>query len=362
MKLIDRLVLKELIGVWLFGVGLFTALLFAATYLNRIADYVVRGVSPWTVLELVALLLPAILVKTFGMAMLLGALLAFGRLSSDSEIVAMRAAGASIFRIVLPVMAYSLAIATVTLFFNEKVVPPAANRAAEMLVDLAGKGNLDTGEPIAVSIDKGKALLAARSFNIASRTMHGVNMTTFDEQGRPVYVMVAQELEYTGLNRWHVRGKTSVLSVDGGWKLEATEAWPEQIPTLNESPQDIATLNNNDNDLYTLAQIRAQIDRSDQLAPPKIANLWYGYWNKFAVPLAAFIFGTLGAVLGIRNARTGTASGFALAVGIIFLYITLANFMNVWAMNGVFPAWVGAFLPLVLGFAGAVYLIWRRNA
>jgi lipopolysaccharide export system permease protein len=365
MRQIDRLVLKEIVGPWLFGVGLFTALLLAATYLNRIADYVVRGVPPSTIAQLTALLLPAILVKTFGMSMLLATLLAFGRLSSDSEIVSLRAAGASIARIVFPVMGFSLFIAGVTFMFNEKVVPPAANKASEMLVDLADKGNPDSGEPIVVRLDEGKALLAARSFNIAGRIMNGVTLTTYDDDGHPKYILLAREMEYRGEHQWHIRGSTTLLSAQGGWRLQTNEVWPEQIPQLTQTPQDIITINNNDNDLYTLAQIKSQIDRGSRehnLSKSRIANLWYGYWSKFSVPLAAFIFGTLGAVLGIRNARTGTATGFALAVAIIFAYVTLANFMNVWALNGVLPAWVAAFLPVTLGFAGAMYLMWRRNA
>ena len=139
MKQIDRLILKELAGPWVFGVGLFSALLMAGMYLNRIADYVVQGVPTGMIVELTALLFPAILVKTFSMAVLLGALLAFGRLSSDSEIVALRAGGASIVRIVQPVMLFSLVIAIVTFGFNEVLVPGAASRAKLLITELATK-------------------------------------------------------------------------------------------------------------------------------------------------------------------------------------------------------------------------------
>jgi len=362
MKLIDRLVMKELFGLWLFGVGLFTSLLLAATYLNRIADYVVRGVPPATVLKLTAVLLPAILVKTFSMAILLGALLAFGRLSSDSEIVALRASGASIARIIAPVMVFSMLLAGLTFGFNELVVPQAATKAKEMLVELANSGDVQTGDPVIIPLDGGKAVLSAKAFNLAAKTMTGVNVTAYDEKNQPTYVLLASELEWLGEKNWHLRGKTTLLSAQGGWRLDTNEVWPEQLPKLNQTPLDIVTINNNDNDIYTLAQIRSQIESTQLLSKGKIANLWYGYWTKFSVPLAAFIFGTLGAVLGIRNNRTGTATGFALAVVIIFAYVTIANFMNVWALNGVLPAWVAAFLPVVLGFVGAMYLIWRRNA
>ena len=115
LRQIDRLITKELIGPWLFGVGLFSALLMAATYLGRLVGYIVDQAPGELVGQLVVLSLPAILVKTFTMAVLLAALLAFGRLSSDSEIVALRAGGASIYRIVAPVAFFSLLVAMITL-------------------------------------------------------------------------------------------------------------------------------------------------------------------------------------------------------------------------------------------------------
>ena len=367
MRQIDRLIIKEITGPWLFGVGLFTALLFAGTYLNKVADYVVKGVPGNMIGELTALLLPAIVVKTFGMAMLLAALLSFGRLSSDSEIVALRAAGASIFRIVLPVAIFATVISGVTYFFNETLVPPAANRAKVLLVQLADRGGIVSGEPIHVQItDKEiNAILVARAFNLASRTMSDVTITTYNAERVPTYILLAKEMEYKGTSNWRIRGESQIIIPGSAYVIKTNEAWPPQIPEVTLSPADIMTASNNDNDIYSMAEIRRQIQRGKRdgnLSKERIANLEYGFWSKISVPLAAIVFGCLGAVLGIRNARTGTATGFALAVAIIFGYMVIANFMNVWALGGVLPAWIAAFLPLVIGFICAVIIMWRRNA
>ncbi|MBC8065622.1 MAG: LptF/LptG family permease [Chlorobia bacterium] len=120
-----------------------------------------------------------------------------------------------------------------------------------------------------------------------------------------------------------------------------------------------------------MRELREVIEKDDKAAktpggrllkPSENRNYQYGYWNKIALPLAAFIFGTLGAALGIRNHRTGTAAGFALAVAIIFGYFTVANFMNVWALNGAIAPYVASFSPIAIGFIAAVFIIWRRNA
>ncbi len=92
LRVIDRLILQELIGPFMFGVLLFTILFFAGGSLFQLTEYVVRGASLWTVGQMVLLSLPQIMVKTFPMAMLLSSLLSFGRLSGESEIVALYAA------------------------------------------------------------------------------------------------------------------------------------------------------------------------------------------------------------------------------------------------------------------------------
>src|SRR5687767_1052778 len=99
----DRLVIGEVVGPFVFGVLLFTSLFFAGGEVVRLAEFMGKGVPPATVAKLLVLPLPYIIALTFPLAMLLAALLGFGRLSNDSEIVALMAGGASFSRIVLPV-------------------------------------------------------------------------------------------------------------------------------------------------------------------------------------------------------------------------------------------------------------------
>ncbi|MGV3615636.1 MAG: LptF/LptG family permease [Fimbriimonas sp.] len=369
MKQIDRLILKEIFGPWIFGVGLFAALLMAGTYLNKIADYVVQGAPGGLIIQLVALLIPAILVKTFTMAVLLAALLAFGRLSSDSEIVALRAGGASIYRIVQPVMLFSFAIALVTFGFNEIVVPSAASRAKTLMRELADKGPTTDGEPIEFPIaTKGKlrAHVVAQSFNLGARLMRGVTIVAYGDDGKTTHYLSAPEMEYRGENEWRILGTgTKLIDAQGGYVLKMSEVWPESIPKITKSPADLLLASNNDPDLLSMREVQAEITRAREdgdVTDARVRNMEYWYWNKISVPLAAFIFGTLGAVLGIRNHRTGTAAGFALAVGIIFGYVTLANFMNVWAQGGVLPPWAASFAPLALGLVASGIIMWKRNA
>ena len=368
MRKIDRLVLQELVGPWLFGVAMFASLLMAATYLGRIADYIVQGVPAGLIGKITLLLLPAILVKTFAMAMLLASLLAFGRLSSDSEVVAMQASGASIYRMIRPVALFALLVASVAFLFNETLVPNAEKQSQALVREVAKSITAGSAQPTAQPvIEDGRltAQIAARDYSLSKQTLSGVTIVAYDKNMNESFILMAKELKYKDRKDWRISGGAVLLSTDGRTRIVIEdEAWPSQVPTLKLKPEEIGNQQVNDPDYFSAVELWNQLLQTNinkSLTPEQYRNREYWFWNKFSLPLAAFVFGTLGAALGIRHHRTGTAAGFALAVAIMFAYMTLANFMNVYAMGGVIPSWVASFTPILLGLLASGFIMWRRN-
>jgi lipopolysaccharide export system permease protein len=351
----------------------------AGTYLGRLTGLLADHVPPGLVGQLFMLYLPAIMVKTFTMAVLLAALLGFGRLSSDSEIVALRAAGASIVRIVVPVAAFSVVIALVTFWFDEQVVPSASAKSNELLNEIRASLSANTNQPIARTVVQNKRLrlsITARNLNPSTESLEGVVALIYNEQEQLSYILQAKELTYEGLlkgrdlarqglGQWRIRGGFTLTDAKFTNVMHGVDAWPSGLPTIGQNFTDLTAERNDQFDQFSMRQLRQIIalhDKQGDWKDAEIANAWFGYWNKIALPLAAIVFGPLGAVLGVRNHRTGTATGFALAVAIIFAYFTLANFMNVWALGGVIPPYTASFAPLVLGLVATGIIMWRRNA
>jgi lipopolysaccharide export system permease protein len=367
------LVIKELVGPWVFGVGMFSSLLIAATYLGRLAGYLVMGIPVSLVMELTAMLLPAMVVKTFSMSMLLSSLLAFGRLSSDSEIVALRAGGASLFRIIFPVAVFSLVVAMGTFAFNESIVPTAGQRSVALENRIAQIRTPGVGPPLSKAISHNGRLqlgISAAHVDTATGELHGFSAVVYDSHEKPIQIMTAPLVLWAGPNspqKFLVPQGARIISlVDPRSEVDVTgEIWPGEVPPIGMTFGALIAIKDDDFDAINMRELadRIRIHREkDDLNKHDMANYQYGYWNKISVPLAALVFGCLGAVLGIRNHRTGTAAGFALAVAIIFGYFMLANFMNVWALGGVMPAWVASFSPLVIGIVATIVIMKRRNA
>lgn len=368
MRRLDRLILGEIIGPWLFGVAIFTVLIMAGTYLFKITDYIVKGIGPGLIAELTMLLLPGVLAKTFPMAVLLATLLAFGRLSSDSEIVAVRAAGTSLTRIMVPVGLFGFAVAVVAFFFNNFLVPKAAIRGTEIQSQIANKLQGYNFRPATYQItDKGKlrAQIMAKDFSISDRSLKGATLVAYGEDLQPSFILLAEELLYESETKWRLNGRASILSADGAsYAVIKDGAWPPEVPKPSFSPADLIAMTLTDLDSMSMEQIKQQVAKSREnpnFPKSQIANLEYGYWNKIALPLAALIYALVGAPLGIRNHRTGAAAGFWISVIIIFGYLMLANFMAVYAKGGVIPSWMASFMPLAIGLIVAAVAIYKKN-
>ena len=131
--LLDRYIIREIVPPTSLGLLVFTFILLINEIPRLLGVLVAHQADAWTIFRVFLNLLPSILAVTIPMAFLLGVLLAFGRMSSDSEIVALRASGVSPLRLIVPVLLLSTAAALVTFYINT-VALPAANQVHRELV------------------------------------------------------------------------------------------------------------------------------------------------------------------------------------------------------------------------------------
>src|SRR5438128_7293922 len=123
MKLLTRYILKEMVGPTALGFAFYTFIILMQSLFNLAGMIIRRSLPASTVFKLLLLSLPNIVVLTVPMSLLFGILLAVGRLSSDSEIIAMRALGLSTRTIYRPVFIFSFAMFLLNLYLMNVVLP-----------------------------------------------------------------------------------------------------------------------------------------------------------------------------------------------------------------------------------------------
>src|SRR5215467_7289087 len=117
VKIIDGYVAREILAPFGLGVLLLTFALVTARLLKLTEMVVNHGVTLSVVASLIGFIMPAFLELTFPMAVLLGVLMGFGRMSGDQEMTAARACGVSLYRLAIPVMFVALGVYALSSYF-----------------------------------------------------------------------------------------------------------------------------------------------------------------------------------------------------------------------------------------------------
>src|ERR1043166_8060908 len=132
-----RYFLREVTVPFLFGIGVFTFILLIARMLKLVELVVNRGVSVLEIGKLFAYILPTFFEVTVPMALLLAVLLAIGRLSTDSEIVALRTSGISLYQMMTPILVFMVGVWILNMFLAVYARPWANNRLKASLYEIA---------------------------------------------------------------------------------------------------------------------------------------------------------------------------------------------------------------------------------
>ncbi len=138
MRLLDRHVLTETAVAGGAATGAFVFVLVAGNILTQVSSAIASGrVSGWEGLELVGLLIPGVLPYALPLGLLTGVLIAFGRMSSQQELTAMKASGRSLGRIARPALLLAAGLALLSAWLNLEVAPSANTEYRRLLVGSA---------------------------------------------------------------------------------------------------------------------------------------------------------------------------------------------------------------------------------
>lgn len=376
MKLVDKQLLRELLGPFFFGVALFTSVFFAGKILLDLTNWLMNGMPVLTALEIVAYSLPSTMFWTLPMSTLLAVLIAMGRLSGESEIVALYAGGVSFYRIALPILGMGLAISGFSMVLNEAVAPIAASRITDLMTTVI-KTTKASEQPFTLE-DTGtnSRIIVKGGMDKNAGVLRDVTILQYgldDFQNKPLLLLYSSRAEWAGMNdsskryRWKLYdGYTQLIDPrDPRTVGTATfKGMQTREVEIRKTPDELAVYQNlkpeqlSFSDLSRVVKIlRAYPDRPID----DIRKLDVERWNKIAVPLTSLVFALLAAPLGIRPHRSASSVGLGLSILVIFLYWIVGRYTWSLAVQGNIAPLAGAFAPNVIGLVAAFVLL-RRAA
>jgi len=355
MRILDRYIFREVLSHTVLGLAVFTFVFFIPQ-LVRLMDLIVRhagGAGRITLLFLSSL--PPILVFTLPMAALVGVLIALGRLSADSEIVALHALGIGMRRLLLPVGALAAIAAALTLSITIWLGPASLRTLHRLELQLQ-----------------------------SSQVPFAVQPRVFDERF-PNTVLYVEDVSATAAH-WRGVFLAETGSATGMRITLAEDAIVVNDPANNQfelhlrggsthefDPHDplrynVSTFGSSDLPIAISSSERATPSLSDAELPVAALLKIYGpgwrdsrieFYRRLAFPAACLVFAMLGVSAGIRPRRGGRASGLVLTLLLIAGYYMLLLVGIRLAQQGLLHPAVGVWAANIITTIFAITLFRR---
>ena len=368
IPLLDRWLFSELIGPLLFAIAMFTVLAITEGALFELVRLISEKNLPVLIATQVLLQrLPSFLVLSFPMATLFATLLAYGRLSSNSELTALRSVGVTATRMIIPALMLALVMSSLTFLFNDVLVP-RSNRLAEVTLSSAlGK---------AISTEKGNNIIYPRFGRVeepdgssskgllqlfyASRFQDGimtrVTLLDFSRAGFTQMLLAERGQWNEQEAKWEfLNGQILTLTPSGS---TTSADFDRYLYPLSAAPIRIAQLPKDARNMTVAEALQAEqlLQNSGDLKGAR--KLQVRIQEKFTFPMACLVFGLIGASLGAKpNNRTNRGQGFALSIVMILTYYLLASSFSALGVKGTLTPILAAWSPIMICLGGGGFLL-----
>jgi lipopolysaccharide export system permease protein len=352
-RILNRYLFLEILVPFFFGLAVFTFILLIARILKLVELVVNRGVPLLDMLKTFSLILPAFLEVTVPMALLLAILLGFGRLASDSEVVALKTSGVSLYQMTIPVAAFTLLAFSAT-FVIAIWVRPWANGALRQQMFEVVKSRVSAGFKEKVfNADFPGLVIYIEEIEPGGGTLKGILIS---DSRRPDNRSTA--IAKIGLLVPNEDAKTVTLRLlDGtiygiGGSQNAFQKTDFTVYDVSLNLTNLGDVRPKEKDPkeMTLAELSNRIGERRAAHQPAYEEE-IELHRKFSIPFACIVFMLVGIPLSIPPSRAVRSRGFSMSLALIFLYYIPLTVGQTVAEKGYVPAALGLWSPNVLFFA-----------
>jgi LPS export ABC transporter permease LptG/LPS export ABC transporter permease LptF len=371
MRILSRAILKEVAISALLGTGLFVFVLFLRT-IEKLSAMLVKSSAPLPVVaKLLLYALPATLPFALPLGVLVGILIGLSRMSADSEIVAIRAAGVSSVSIARPVMLFAFVAMVITALASLWLTPLSMNletKTARSFVAAQLTGNIesrifDEQFPDTVlyvgDVQTEEKQIVWHQVFIADVTPPAKLQEEGKNRGEGPRIIVAQQAipypdpannriildmrDFRSTERDKEGKAITTVAQRHQWVLQAQKQEDLQV---NKTVQQMDT-----GPLYKYVYHRHDLSKKDYV------DAAIELHQRVALPIACMLLALVGIPLGVSSRKGGKSSAYVMTVLVAFLYyMSYATLLGL-AKNGRLPVPVAVWTPgIVYAILGTILL------
>jgi LPS export ABC transporter permease LptG/LPS export ABC transporter permease LptF len=362
-RILDEYVVREFLFMFFLVLCGFVMLMLVFTFFELISDILRNRIPLSTVGQYLINLTPSMLYQIAPLAVLIAVLVTFGVLNRNSEIIAMKATGISLYRLVVPVIAIA-AVLAVSLFLFDEFYLPQANRRQEALRNIIkGRppqtvlhpeqrwvfGQPNAGEP--------GRIFYYQFFDAAHQEFANLSVFEFDPSSFAITRRIFASRVY-----WDSDHGT--WNFENGWQRdiegENSKAYREFAQTtfaeIHEDPG-YFTKEEKQSQEMNFGELQRYISALSQSGFDTM-RLRFDLWHKLSYPLIAIVMAGLAIPFALSMGRRGSLTGIAVAIGVALTYFVADSFFRALGNVNYLPAALAAWSPDVLfGLVGGYLLL-----
>ncbi|MFQ5684221.1 MAG: LPS export ABC transporter permease LptF [Candidatus Binatia bacterium] len=355
-------VVVEILPPFFFGLLVFTGILLVARILKLVDLVVTRGVPFLQTAKLLTFILPTFLETTLPMALLLGIFLGLGRLSSDQEILALKATGVSPSQILLPIGMVALVLSLIILLMTTWLRPAAYLALKQELYNIAknragtllkGKVFNDVFPGVLIYVDEvvppgntSKGVLIVDRRNPARENIIIGKVALFlpDEESKILSFKLFDGSVHEKNKKRPGFSQTHFNTYD--FKLDVEETFSNPRRKKEPNPKEMSLLH--------LIRVINLKEKQGLKPTPELID----FHKRFSFAFAPLIFSLLGVSLVMVPTRspTGRSWGFGLCLTWLLIYYGLLSLGKALGQKEILPAALALWLPnIVVGLVASYF-------
>jgi len=377
IPLIDRWLVGQIIPPMIFAISAFTVIsLSVGVMFDLIRKIVEYGLPVEQAIKALIYSLPSFLVLSFPMAVLLSTLLSYGKLSANSELIALKSLGVTTSRFLAPAIAVSIFMTGLTFYFNDNLVP-ASNKLAESTLRSGigssftkekGKSNIIfsrkgsridslTNEPTKINTFLTHIFYASRFEN---NIMNEVTVLDFSRESIK-QILTANRAIFDKENSSWIFTDGSIVSIDSLGQTTNVRFQKYTYPFV-EGPLDLAKVPKDASDMSLKEALEAEKIYKKIGNLKEIRKIQVRIQEKFTLPCACLVFGLIGSILGSKsNLRSSKSQGFGLSIILILVYYVMSFVFSSFGVKGLLPPIIAAWFPVIISLSGGFYFLKKTN-
>jgi len=362
MKLLDRHILREIVPMFLFGVIAFTTLVMGGGVFYQMIRFAIDyDVSFFIMVQVFLLKLPEIVAYTLPMSSLFCVLLGFNRLSSDLEITAMKTAGISFFRLMVPVLIFGFFVSLAALMLRDQLAP-VTNMRFNFLERMLKEKALQVQQHQNIIWDSWNGgevqsiLYAKNSEGYKISHVYYFEM----EDGEMVRMTMAKEA-INNRTSWLFKNGTQILFSDAPEPTDFIN-FTEMSIILEQGMEDRARRKTKVGE-YTYKELGERIDILEERGnadESTVRQLKVDFYSKLSIPFASFAFVFIAAPLGLKPQRASSSVGLGVSVIIIFVYYVIQQLFRVLGQSWIDPL-AAAWIPNIILCSVGAWLVYSAS-